>query len=57
MLSCGTCGSRACRSSIRENTKKVCKDAFSNARLQVVNTYMKRREHSTTTFNNIGMST
>jgi hypothetical protein len=31
---------------LEKNAKKVCKDAFSNARLQVVNTYMKRRGHS-----------
>jgi hypothetical protein len=29
----------------------VCKDAFSNARLHVVNAYMKRRGHS---INNLG---
>jgi hypothetical protein len=27
---------------LEKNAKNVCKDAFSNARLQVVNTYMKR---------------
>jgi NADPH-dependent 7-cyano-7-deazaguanine reductase QueF len=27
-----------------------CKDAFSNARLQVVNAYMKRRGHSINNF-------
>jgi uncharacterized protein YkuJ len=42
---------------LEKNAKKVCKDAFSNARLQVVNAYMKRRGHSSTTFDNIRMST
>jgi hypothetical protein len=34
-----------------EKNAKVCKDAFSNARLHVVNAYMKRRGHS---INNLG---
>jgi uncharacterized protein YkuJ len=42
---------------LEKNAKKVCKDAFSNARLLVVNTYMKRRGILSTTFNNIQMST
>jgi hypothetical protein len=35
---------------LEKNAKMVCKDAFSNARLQVVNTYMKRRGHSINNF-------
>jgi hypothetical protein len=35
---------------LERNTKKVCKDAFSNARLQVVNTHMKHRGHSINNF-------
>jgi hypothetical protein len=35
---------------LEKNAKKVCRDAFSNARLQVVNAYMKRREHSINNF-------
>jgi hypothetical protein len=27
---------------LEKNAKKVCRDAFSNARVQVVNAYMKR---------------
>jgi hypothetical protein len=30
---------------LEKNAKKVCRDAFSNARLHVVNAYMKRRGH------------
>ena len=30
---------------LKKNAKKVCRDAFSNARLQVVNTYLKSRGH------------
>jgi hypothetical protein len=32
------------------NANKVCKDAFSNARLQVVNAYMKHQGHSMNNF-------
>jgi hypothetical protein len=35
---------------LEKNAKKVRKDAFSNARLQVVNEYMKRRGHSINNF-------
>jgi hypothetical protein len=35
---------------LAKNAKKVCKDAFSNARLQAVNTYMKHRGHSINNF-------
>ena len=35
---------------LEKNAKNVCKDAFSNARLQVVNAYMKRRGHSINNF-------
>jgi hypothetical protein len=35
---------------LEKNAKKVCRDAFSNARLQVVNAYMKRRGHSINNF-------
>ena len=35
---------------LEKNVKKVCKDAFSNAHLQVVNAYMKRRGHSINNF-------
>jgi hypothetical protein len=35
---------------LKKNVKKVCRDAFSNARLQVVNAYMKRRGHSINNF-------
>ena len=35
---------------LEKNAKKVCKDALSNARLQVVNAYMKRRGHSVNNF-------
>jgi hypothetical protein len=35
---------------LEKNAKKVCRDAFPNARLQVVNAYMKRRGHSINNF-------
>jgi hypothetical protein len=35
---------------LEKNEKKVCKDAFFNARLQVVNVYMKHRGHSINNF-------
>jgi hypothetical protein len=35
---------------LTKNVKKVCKDAFSNAHLQVVNAYMKHRGHSINNF-------
>jgi hypothetical protein len=35
---------------LEKNVKKVCRDAFSNALLQVVNTYMKRQGHSINNF-------
>jgi hypothetical protein len=35
---------------VLEKNVKVCRDAFSNARLQVVNAYMKRRSHSINNF-------
>lgn len=35
---------------LEKNAKKVCRDAFSNARLQVVNACMKRRGHSINNF-------
>jgi hypothetical protein len=35
---------------LEKNAKKVCKNAFSNVRLQVVNAYMKRRGHSINNF-------
>jgi hypothetical protein len=35
---------------LEKNVKKVLKDAFSNARLQVVNAYMKRRGNSINNF-------
>jgi hypothetical protein len=35
---------------LEKNAKKVCRDAFSNARLQVVNAYMKRQGHSINNF-------
>jgi hypothetical protein len=35
---------------LEKNTKKVRKDAFSNARLEVVNAYMKHRGHSINNF-------
>jgi hypothetical protein len=35
---------------LEKNAKKVCRDAFSNARLQVVNVYMKHRGHSINNF-------
>jgi hypothetical protein len=41
---------RSMRTELEKNAKKVCKDAFSNARLQVVNAYMKRRGHSINNF-------
>jgi hypothetical protein len=42
---------------LEKNAKKVCKDVFSNARLQVVNVYMKHRCILSTTFDNIWIST
>jgi hypothetical protein len=35
---------------VLEKNAKVCRDAFSNARLQVVNAYMNRRGHSINNF-------
>jgi hypothetical protein len=35
---------------LQKNAKMLCKDAFSNARLQVMNAYMKRRGHYTNNF-------
>jgi hypothetical protein len=35
---------------LEKNAKKVCKDAFSNARLQVVNVHMNRRGNSINNF-------
>jgi hypothetical protein len=35
---------------VLEKNAKMCKDAFSNARLKVVNMYMKRRGHSINNF-------
>jgi hypothetical protein len=35
---------------LEKNAKKVCRDAFSKARLQVVNVYMKHRGHSINNF-------
>jgi hypothetical protein len=35
---------------VLEKNAKVCRDAFSNARLLVVNAYMKRRGHSINNF-------
>jgi hypothetical protein len=35
---------------LEKNAKKVCKIAFSNVRLQVVNAYMKRRGHYISNF-------
>jgi NADPH-dependent 7-cyano-7-deazaguanine reductase QueF len=35
---------------LEKNVKKVCKNAFSNTHLQVVNVYMKRRGYSINNF-------
>jgi hypothetical protein len=35
---------------LEKNAKKVCRDSFSNARLQVVNAYMKCQGHSINNF-------
>jgi hypothetical protein len=35
---------------LEKNAKKVCRDAFSNARLQVMNAFIKHRGHSINNF-------
>jgi hypothetical protein len=35
---------------LEKNAKKVCRDAFSNAHLHVVNAYMKRQGYSINNF-------